>query len=99
MRRDPKRSSKADDGERIHDRIMGIRRSANANHKREATGVSRAPERTFHGGWRIAVIQRCNHVSITVKDLAGVIAWFRDKMGCTHIWPPYEYQGELISIR
>jgi catechol 2,3-dioxygenase-like lactoylglutathione lyase family enzyme len=43
------------------------------------------------------VIQRCNHVSITVKDLDGVIAWFRDKMGCTNIWQPYEYKGELIE--
>ena len=43
------------------------------------------------------MIQRCNHVSITVKDLDGVIAWFRDKMGCTNIWQPYEYKGELIE--
>jgi len=43
------------------------------------------------------VIQRCNHVSIPVKDLDGVVAWFRDKMGCTNIWQSYEYKGELIE--
>ncbi len=43
------------------------------------------------------MIRRCNHVSITVRDLDRVIAWFRDKMGCTHVWEPYEYRGELVE--
>jgi catechol 2,3-dioxygenase-like lactoylglutathione lyase family enzyme len=38
------------------------------------------------------VIQRINHVSITVKNLDEVVSWFRDKMGCTNIWKPYEYK-------
>jgi catechol 2,3-dioxygenase-like lactoylglutathione lyase family enzyme len=43
------------------------------------------------------VIERINHVSITVKDLDQVVAWFRDKLGCTNIWEPYEYKGDLIE--
>lgn len=43
------------------------------------------------------MIQKINHVSITVKDLAQVVAWFRDKLGCTNIWEPYEYKGDLIE--
>jgi len=43
------------------------------------------------------VIQRINHVSITVKNLDEVVNWFRDKMGCTDIWKPYEYKGSLIE--
>ena len=43
------------------------------------------------------VIQRINHVSITVKDLDSVVSWFRDRMGCTNIWKPYEYKGEFIE--
>jgi glyoxylase I family protein len=42
--------------------------------------------------------QRINHVSITVKDVEKVTAWFRDVLGMTHIWEPYEYQGELPEI-
>ena len=43
------------------------------------------------------MIQRINHVSITVKNLDQVIDWFRDVMGCTNIWEPYEYKGGLIE--
>jgi catechol 2,3-dioxygenase-like lactoylglutathione lyase family enzyme len=43
------------------------------------------------------VIQRCNHVSITVRDLDGVIAWFRDTLGCADVWEPYEYNRGLIE--
>jgi len=39
------------------------------------------------------VIEKINHVSITVKDLDQVIDWFRNKFGCTNIWEPYEYKG------
>jgi len=45
----------------------------------------------------LTMIQRINHVSITVKDLDKVIQWFRDVMGCTNIWEPYEYKGDLIE--
>ena len=43
------------------------------------------------------MIQRINHVSITVKNLDEVVRWFRDVMGCTNIWEPYEYKGDLIE--
>ncbi len=43
------------------------------------------------------MIQRINHVSITVKDLDAVIDWFRDKFGCTDIGEPYGYEGDLIE--
>jgi catechol 2,3-dioxygenase-like lactoylglutathione lyase family enzyme len=43
------------------------------------------------------MIQKINHVSITVKNLDQVVDWFRDKLGCTNIWEPYEYKGELIE--
>lgn len=43
------------------------------------------------------MIQKISHVSITVKDLDNVIEWFRDKFGCTNIWQPYEYKGEMIE--
>jgi catechol 2,3-dioxygenase-like lactoylglutathione lyase family enzyme len=43
------------------------------------------------------MLQRINHVSITVKDLDHVIDWFRDKFGCTDIGEPYAYEGELIE--
>ena len=43
------------------------------------------------------MIERINHMSITVKNLDAVIKWFRDVLGCTNIWEPYEYKGELIE--
>jgi len=43
------------------------------------------------------MIQKCNHVSITVKDLDKVVHWFRDVLDCTNIWQPYEYQGDFIE--
>jgi len=43
------------------------------------------------------MIERINHMSITVKDLDNVIRWFRDVLGCTNIWDPYEYKGEFIE--
>jgi len=43
------------------------------------------------------MIQKINHVSITVKNLDEVVRWFRDKMGCTNIWEPYEYKGSFIE--
>jgi len=43
------------------------------------------------------MIQRINHVSITVKNLDQVIDWFRNVMGCTNIWEPYEYKRGLIE--
>ncbi|UCH50441.1 MAG: VOC family protein [Chloroflexota bacterium] len=43
------------------------------------------------------MIQRINHVSITVKNLDNVVRWFRDVMGCTNIWQPYEYKGDFIE--
>ncbi|HEX77038.1 MAG TPA: hypothetical protein G4O03_01305 [Dehalococcoidia bacterium] len=38
-----------------------------------------------------------NHFSITVKDLDKVVAFFRDRLGLTHIWPTYEYKGQMID--
>ncbi len=43
------------------------------------------------------MIQKINHVSITVKNLDQVVNWFRDVLGCTNIWEPYEYKGDLIE--
>lgn len=43
------------------------------------------------------MIQRVNHVSITVKNLDQVVDWFRDKLGCTNIWEPYEHKGEMVE--
>lgn len=43
------------------------------------------------------MLQKVSHVSITVKDLDHVIAWFRDKLGCTNIWQPYEYNRGMIE--
>jgi len=43
------------------------------------------------------VIQKINHVSITVKNLEQVVDWFRDKLGCTNIWEPYEHKGDMIE--
>lgn len=43
------------------------------------------------------MIQKVNHVSITVKDLDQVVAWFRDVFGLTHLWAPYEYKGQMID--
>jgi catechol 2,3-dioxygenase-like lactoylglutathione lyase family enzyme len=41
------------------------------------------------------MIQRINHVSITVKNLDQVVDWFRDRFGCTDIGELYGYEGEL----
>ena len=43
------------------------------------------------------MIEKINHVSITVKNLDQVIDWFRNKFGCTNIWEPYEYKGGFIE--
>ena len=43
------------------------------------------------------MIQKLNHVSITVKDLDQVVAWFRDVLGITKVWPTYEYKGPFID--
>ena len=43
------------------------------------------------------MIQKVNHVSITVKDLNQVLAWFRDVFGLTNFWAPYEYEGQTID--
>jgi len=43
------------------------------------------------------MILKTHHVSITVKDLDGVIAFFRDRLGLTNIWPTYEHRGQPIG--
>ena len=43
------------------------------------------------------MIQKVNHVSITVKDLDQMVAFFRDVFGLTSIWPTYEYKGQKID--
>jgi catechol 2,3-dioxygenase-like lactoylglutathione lyase family enzyme len=43
------------------------------------------------------MIQKVNHVSVTVRDLDKVVAFFKDHFRLTNVWPPYEYQGETID--
>ena len=43
------------------------------------------------------MITTTNHLSITVKDLDKVIAFFRDVMEVDNIWPEYSYQGPMID--
>ena len=43
------------------------------------------------------MIQKVNHVSITVKDLDQVVAFFRDVFGLTRVWPTYEYKGQMVD--
>jgi len=43
------------------------------------------------------MIQKVNHFSIAVKDLNQVVAFFRDILGLTSIWPIYEYEGQELD--
>jgi catechol 2,3-dioxygenase-like lactoylglutathione lyase family enzyme len=43
------------------------------------------------------MIQKINHVSITVKNLDQVVNWFRDVLGCTNIWEPEGMTLELVQ--
>jgi catechol 2,3-dioxygenase-like lactoylglutathione lyase family enzyme len=43
------------------------------------------------------LIRKVNHVSITVKDLDQVVAWFRDVFGLTNVRPTYEHKGPFIG--
>ena len=43
------------------------------------------------------MIQKVNHVSITVKDLDQVVAWFRDVFGLTKVLPTYEHKSQYIE--
>jgi catechol 2,3-dioxygenase-like lactoylglutathione lyase family enzyme len=44
------------------------------------------------------VIKKVNHFSIVVKDLDQVVAFFRDILGLTDIWPIYEYEGQELDV-
>jgi catechol 2,3-dioxygenase-like lactoylglutathione lyase family enzyme len=44
------------------------------------------------------VIKKVNHFSIVVKDLDQVVAFFRDLLGLTDIWPIYEYEGTELDV-
>ena len=43
------------------------------------------------------MIQKVNHVSITVKDLDQVVVWFRDVFGLTKVLPTYEHKAQYIE--
>jgi catechol 2,3-dioxygenase-like lactoylglutathione lyase family enzyme len=43
------------------------------------------------------MIRRVNHVSITVRDVDKVVAFFREAFGLARVWPAYEYRGEMID--
>ena len=43
------------------------------------------------------MIKKVNHFSIVVKDLDQVVAFFRDLLGLTGIWPIYEYEGQELD--
>lgn len=43
------------------------------------------------------MITATNHISITVKDLGKMVAFFRDVLGLTNVWPEYSYQGNVVD--
>ena len=43
------------------------------------------------------MINKVNHVSITVKDVDKVVAFFRDILGLTNVQPTYERVGQEID--
>ena len=43
------------------------------------------------------MIKKVNHFSIIVKNLDQVVAFFRDILGLTNIWPIYEYEGPELD--
>jgi catechol 2,3-dioxygenase-like lactoylglutathione lyase family enzyme len=43
------------------------------------------------------MIKKVNHVSITVKDLDKVVAFFRDTLGLTDVQPTYERVGQEVE--
>ena len=43
------------------------------------------------------MIRNVNHVSITVRDVDKVVAFFKETFGLTTVWPTYEYRGEMID--
>lgn len=44
------------------------------------------------------MIRNVNHVSITVKDLDKVVAFFRDILGLTNVGPEYSYRGKTADM-
>ena len=43
------------------------------------------------------MIKFVNHISITVRDLKGMLTFFENVLEQKKIWPVYEYKGELAD--